>query len=134
MFISPAYAQAGGAGSDPLFSTLIMIGLMFAIFYFLLIRPQQRKAKEHRGKLGAIKRGDRVLTGGGIFGTVTKAGAESGELTVEIADGVKVTVARATVSDVLTKGAAAAKAGGKRQPATEDKPKGLLQGLLGGRK
>lgn len=131
MFISPAYAQAGGAGGgDQIMSLLVPIALMFAIFYFLLIRPQQKKAKDHRAKLDSIKRGDRVLTGGGIIGTVIKAGAD--ELTVEISEGVRVSVARSTIADVIPK--ARRQSAKQKAEAAEEKPKSLLQGLLGGRK
>ena len=70
MFITPAYAQAGSGGDA--FTSFLPIILIFVIFYFLLIRPQQKKMKAHRAMLGMVKRGDRVLTGGGIIGTVTK--------------------------------------------------------------
>ncbi len=131
MFISPAYAQAGGAGgSDTIMSLLVPIAFMFVIFYFLLIRPQQKKAKEHRAKLDAIKRGDRVLTGGGIMGNVIKAGAD--ELTVEISEGVRVSVARSTIADVIPK--ARRSSAKQKAEAAEEKPRSLLQGLLGGRK
>jgi len=131
MFISPAYAQAGDAGGGGAITQLLVpIALMFAIFYFLLIRPQQKKAKEHRAKLDAIKRGDRVITGGGIIGIVTKAVTD--EVTVEISEGVRVSVTRATIGDVIPK----VKRSDAKQKieAKEEKPKGLLQGLLGGRK
>ena len=66
MFISPAYAQAaGGGGGDPIM-TFLPIVLIFVVFYFLLIRPQQKKMKAHREMIGALKRGDKVLTSGGI--------------------------------------------------------------------
>ena len=102
MFISPAWAQgaAGGGGMELIGSFLPLI-LIFAIFYFLLIRPQQKKQKEHQAKLTAVRRGDRVLTGGGIYGTVTKV--LDNELQVEIADGLKVKVATPTLMDVLSK-------------------------------
>ncbi len=131
MFISPAYAQAAGAGGgDAITSLLVPIAFMFAIFYFLLIRPQQKKAKEHRAKLDSIKRGDRVLIGGGIIGTVTKASAD--EVTVEISEGVRVSVARSTIADVIPK--AKRQSAKQKSEAAEEKPKSLLQGLLGGRK
>ena len=128
MFISPAYAQ--DAGGSLFASPILPIALMLVIFYFLLIRPQQRKAKEHRAMLDAIKRGDRVLTGGGIIGMVVKAGGEADELTVEIADGIRVSVARATIADVIPK---TKKSRAKTQQA-EERPKGLFQGLLGWRR
>lgn len=76
--------------------------LIFVVFYFLLIRPQQKRMKEHRDMLAAIRRGDRIVTGGGIVGTVVKVGPED-ELTVEIAEGVRVKVLRSTVSGVQAK-------------------------------
>lgn len=104
MFVSTAFAQTAGApagGGDMLvqFAPLILI---FVVFYFLLIRPQQKKMKEHKAMLESVRRGDRVVTGGGIIGTVTKVGPED-ELQVEIADGVKVRCLRSTVNMVLAK-------------------------------
>jgi preprotein translocase subunit YajC len=100
MFISPAYAQSGGGGMGG-FESLLPLVLIFVVFYFLLIRPQQKKQKQHREMLEALRRGDRIVTAGGIVGTITKANET--ELTVEIADAVKVRVMRAMVSDVLAK-------------------------------
>ena len=104
MFVSPAYAQAAGGGAPggfDLVSVLPLI-LIFVVFWFLMIRPQQKKMKQHREMIAAIRRGDRVMTAGGIIGTVTKVQGDS-ELQVEIAEGVRVKVARATISEVLAK-------------------------------
>jgi preprotein translocase subunit YajC len=103
MFVTPAYAQAAGGGPAgfDLFSLLPLI-LIFVVFWFLLIRPQQKKMKQHREMITAIRRGDRVLTGGGIIGTVSKVLNDT-ELQVEIAEGVRVKVLRSTVSEVLAK-------------------------------
>ncbi|WP_029014395.1 preprotein translocase subunit YajC [Niveispirillum irakense] len=105
MFISTAYAQAAGAapggGMESLMSLAPLV-LIFVVFYFLLIRPQQKKMKEHRAMLGALRRGDRVVTGGGIIGTVVKVGTEE-DVTVEIAEGVRVRVMRGTITNVLAK-------------------------------
>jgi preprotein translocase subunit YajC len=102
MWISPAYAQAAGAeGGNMLFSFLPLI-LIFVVFYFLLIRPQQKKVKDHKAMLAAIQRGDRVVTGGGIIGTVTRVNSES-EMTIEIAPDTKVRIVRDTVAQVLEK-------------------------------
>ena len=102
MFVSPAYAQAaGGVGGGGLEAFLPLI-LIFVVFYFLLIRPQQKKMKDHKAMLGAIRRGDKVVTGGGIIGTVTKV-IDDEDVTVEIADGVKVRVQRGLVSSVMSK-------------------------------
>jgi preprotein translocase subunit YajC len=103
MLVSTAYAQAAGgapAGGFELMSFLPLI-LIFVVFYFLLIRPQQRKLKEHKAMLDALRRGDRVVTGGGLIGTVTKVADD--EVTVEIAEGVRVRVVRGTISNVLAK-------------------------------
>lgn len=81
---------------------------IFAVFYFLLIRPQQKKAKEHKAMLDSLRRGDRIVTGGGIIGTIVKVIGEN-ELLVEIAENTRARVVRATVSEVLAKTEPAAK-------------------------
>ena len=122
MLISPAYAQAAGRTARYLrLMQFLPLVLIFVVFYFLLIRPQQKKKKQHREMIEALRRGDRVLTGGGIIGTVIKVVSDS-ELEVEIAEGVRVRVARRP-SEVLAKPepAAAAKAPRSRTPK---KPQG----------
>ncbi len=101
MFVSPAYAQAAGGGGSGL-EALFPLVLIFVVFYFLLIRPQQKKAKEHKAMLGAIRRGDKVVTGGGIVGSVTKV-IDEGEVMVEIAEGVRVRVQRSMIATILSK-------------------------------
>jgi preprotein translocase subunit YajC len=104
MLISPAYAQVPGSGlfdQSALIQFLPLV-LIFIVFYFLLIRPQQKKAKDHRTMLDALRRGDRIVTGGGILGTVNKVvGPE--EVEVDIAPGVRVKVLRSTITSVLAK-------------------------------
>jgi preprotein translocase subunit YajC len=115
MFISPAYAQAagGGLGGDGMLTGLLPIVLIFVVFWFLLIRPQQKRMKEHKALIANLRRGDKVVTGGGIIGIVTKV-IDEGEVEVEIAPEVKVRVARGTVTEVLNKTApVAAKADDK---------------------
>lgn len=102
MFATPAYAQAAGAGAGSAFASFIPLILIFAIMYFLLIRPQQKKMKEHKAMVEALRRGDQVLTQGGIVGKVTKV-QEDGQLEVEIAEGVKVKVMRHTIVQVMSK-------------------------------
>lgn len=104
MFISPAFAQdAGGAASSmAAFGQFLPLILIFVIMYFLLIRPQQKKAKEHRAMIEAVRRGDQVVTQGGIIGKVTTV-KENGELEVEIASGVKVRVVKSSITQVLSK-------------------------------
>lgn len=104
MFISTAWAQgAGGGGAEGMFGAILPFVLIFAVFYFLLIRPQQKRMKEHRAAVNAVRRGDRVTTGGGIIGTVARVDDQSDEVLVEIADGVKVRVRRQTLMDVQSK-------------------------------
>ena len=76
--------------------------LIFAIMYFLLIRPQQKKVKEHQAMVEALRRGDQVVTQGGVIGKVTKV-KEDGEVEVEIADGVRVRVIKSTIATVMSK-------------------------------
>ncbi len=104
MFVSPAFAQAAGstAAGGSLTGMILQLLLIFAIFYFLLIRPQQKRLKEHEAKLRAIKRGDKVITGGGIYAKIVDAPENADELKAEIADGVTVKISRATVREVLT--------------------------------
>ncbi len=101
MFINYALAQTAAAATPQvsMTSTFVQLALIFVIFYFMLIRPQQKKIKQHQMMLEAIKKGDHVITGGGIYGTVTKADPE--KLEVKIAEGLTVTVSRMTVRDVI---------------------------------
>jgi preprotein translocase subunit YajC len=101
MFISPAYAQAADGGTAGVVMQLLPLILIFAVFYFLLIRPQQKKMKEHKSMLGTLKRNDRIVTSGGILGSVTKVRDDSDEVEVEIAPGVRVTVLRGTIASVV---------------------------------
>jgi len=102
MFISQAWAQGAGGSSDFLVQLFPLV-LIFIVFYFLLIRPQQSKMKAQREMLGGVKRGDRVVTGGGIIGLVTKVISDN-ELQVELAEGVRVRVLKQTITDIITRG------------------------------
>lgn len=99
-FISPAYAQAAGQQS-PLVTFLPLIAI-FAIFYFLIIRPQNKKQKEHREMVAALSTGDEVVTAGGVLGRVTAVGEQF--LDIEVANNVTIKVQRHTISAVLPKG------------------------------
>tara|TARA_B100000614_G_C14405685_1_gene435624 strand:+ start:179 stop:592 length:414 start_codon:yes stop_codon:yes gene_type:complete len=103
MLISPAYAQAA-TGAAPGFSimSLLPILLIFGVFYFLLIRPQQKKLKQHKDMVAGLRRGDRVVTAGGIIGTVAKVEDDT-MISVEIAPNVRVKVSRPTIAEVLAK-------------------------------
>ena len=102
LLVSSAWAQASGATQPNAFMTTLPLILIFVVFYFLLIRPQAKRAKEHKTMVAALGVGDEVVTSGGILGKVTEAGEQF--LTVEIADGVRVKVQRHTVTSVLPKG------------------------------
>jgi preprotein translocase subunit YajC len=130
MLISPAYAQAAGGDAGGLLSFLPLV-LIFAVFYFLLIRPQQKKMKQHREMIGNIRRNDRVVTGGGIIGKVTKVVDGEDKVEVEIANNVVVQVARGTIGEVIAKSAPAASGSSKAKPA-HDTGSGSGQGGVSG--
>lgn len=101
MFASPAYAQAAAAGAGGTTASLLAFVpyiAIFAIFYFLMIRPQQQRAKAHRAMIDAVKKGDNVVTGGGIIGKVVRVDGD--EVEVECAPTVKLRVLKATLADV----------------------------------
>lgn len=107
--VAPALMAPAPGGQSSLAPFLLQLGLIVAIFYFLLIRPQQQRQKEMRAMLAALKRGDRVVTGGGILGTVQKvppADSKSQEIEVEIASNLRVSVLRDTITSVIRPGAA----------------------------
>ncbi len=105
MFIATAYAMGapGGGAAAPAggggYSSLIMMVVIFAIFYFILIRPQQKKMKEHKKMVEELKKGDRIITSGGMYATVENTTPET--LTVKIAEGVKVKITRSSVGAVV---------------------------------
>jgi preprotein translocase subunit YajC len=104
MFITSAYAQSTSGGFDGAgMLQLLPLVLIFVIFYFLLIRPQQRKVKEHKAMVSAVKRGDRVVTSGGLIGVISKV-VDDNEVQLEIAEGVRVRVLRSGINDLLTRG------------------------------
>jgi preprotein translocase subunit YajC len=100
--IASAYAQAAAPGGSSPESFLIMVGGMFIIFYFLLIRPQQKRVKEHKNMVASLKKGDEVITNGGLLGRLTEVGDHF--VTLELAESVEVKVQRQAVSVVLPKG------------------------------
>ncbi|MCD6035929.1 MAG: yajC [Rickettsiales bacterium] len=103
LFISSAYANdllpAVGSG----FSGIIPIVMIVGVFYFLLIRPQQKKMKQHETLIKSLRRGDKIVTGGGILGTITKVDEQADLFTVEIAEDVKIQVKRSSVPEVLNR-------------------------------
>ncbi len=102
MFIKEAYAQTAGAGGGDFLVSMLPLILIFVVFYFLLIRPQQQKMKAHRAMVGSLQVGTEIVTSGGVLGKVTKVGEQF--LTVEVADGVELRVQRNTVGAVMPKG------------------------------
>jgi preprotein translocase subunit YajC len=102
MFISPAYAQAAteGSAANAAFSTIFPFVIVFVIFYFLLIRPQQQARKKHMEMIAAVKKGDTVVTSGGIVGKVTKV-LDDAEIKVEIADKVEVKVLKSSLTNIV---------------------------------
>ncbi len=100
--ISDAYAQAGGGGGGVPYGDIMFLVLLFAVFYFLLIRPQQKRAKEHKKMVEAVAKGDEVVTSGGVLGKVIELGDTF--LTVNIAEGVDVKLQRSSVSATVPKG------------------------------
>lgn len=123
MLITPAYAQAAAGSGDAsgMLVQLAPLALIFVVFYFFLIRPQQQKAKQQRSMLDAIRRGDRVVTAGGMIGTVAKV-VSNEEVLVDLAENVRVRVVRSTIAQVLakTEPAKEAKAKDSDTPANDD--------------
>ena len=109
MFITPAFAQGGGLGglfggdSAGVLTSIMPLILIFVIMYFLILRPQQQKVKQHQTMVKALRRGDTVITSGGLVAKVTKV-VDDDQIEVEIADGVRVRQMRSMVSDVRSKG------------------------------
>jgi preprotein translocase subunit YajC len=101
MFISPAYAQAGGDTTSSLISLLPLV-LMFVVLYFVMIRPQMKRQKEHKAMIEALSKGDEIVTAGGFLGKVSKLGDTY--IGVELADGLEVQLQRSAVVQVLPKG------------------------------
>ena len=103
MFISSAYAQAAGAAdTQSQLMGMLPLVLMFVVLYFVMIRPQKKKAKEHKAMVEALAKGDEVIMGGGMLGKIAKLGETY--LSVEVANGVEVQIQRAAVIQVLPKG------------------------------
>ncbi|MDX1514026.1 MAG: preprotein translocase subunit YajC [Gammaproteobacteria bacterium] len=100
--ISDAYAQAGGGPAGPGMGDFLFLIVIFAVFWFLLIRPQQKRQKEHKAMVEGLSKGDEVVTNGGLLGKITKVGDNF--VTLEIADGLQVQVQRMAVASLMPKG------------------------------
>ena len=102
MFVTPAYAQTTGGGAPDMLVTLLPFVLIFVIMYFLIIRPQRNQMKKRQEMLAAVRRGDTVVTGGGLIGKVTKV--NDADIEIDLGGGLKVTAVRGTISEVRVKG------------------------------
>jgi preprotein translocase subunit YajC len=119
--ISSAHAQEAAAGAMPSgspLSSIIPLVFIFGVFYILIIRPQQKKHKEHQAMIGAVQRGDNIITGGGIHAKVTRVD-EGGKVKVQIAEGIEVTIEQSTIASVQAKPGAA----GEKDKTGKTKPK-----------
>jgi len=103
MFITPAYAQAASPGGSDFLISLMPFILILLILYFLIIRPQQRRVKEHKAMVESIKRGDTVVTSGGLVGKVVKI-IDDNEAQIEIAENVRIRIVRQFINEVRAKG------------------------------
>jgi preprotein translocase subunit YajC len=103
MIVTPAFAQGAGAGGSDMLVSLLPFALIFVIMYFLILRPQQKRAKQHQEMVKNMRRGDSVVTSGGLMGKITKV-VDENEIEVEVADGVRVRQLRSMVAEVRAKG------------------------------
>jgi preprotein translocase subunit YajC len=103
MWITPAYAQGTGAGGSDMFIQLLPFVAIFVIMYFLILRPQQRRVKQHQEMVKNLRRGDNVVTSGGVLGKVTKV-VDDDQVEIEIADGVRVRQMKNMIAEVRAKG------------------------------
>ena len=103
MFVTPAFAQGLGGSGNEMFMSLLPFVAIFVIMYFLILRPQQKKVKQHQELVKNVRRGDTVVTTGGLVGKITKV-VDDDQIEVEISDGVRVRQMRSMVSDVRAKG------------------------------
>jgi preprotein translocase subunit YajC len=103
MFVTPAFAQGGMLGGDNMLLQLLPFILIFVIMYFLILRPQQKRTREHQELIKNVRRGDTVITSGGLVGKVTKV-VDDDQIEIEVADGVRVRQVRSMISGVRAKG------------------------------
>jgi preprotein translocase subunit YajC len=134
MWITSAYAQEAaqqaGGGAD-IVQQLMPLVLIFVVFYFLLIRPQQKKVKEHQGMLDNLRRGDKVVTSGGIVGKIVKLGADGDrDIEVEIADNVRIKVMKSAIAELLSKPEPAGKDGDSKAENDNKDGGGSMLGKL----
>lgn len=119
MFITPAYAQAAAPGGTDMLMSLLPFVLIFVIMYFLILRPQQRKVKAHQEMVKGIRRGDTVVTSGGLIGKVARV-IDDNEVELQLADNVKIRQLRSMISDVRAKGEPAKESKDSKEAAKDD--------------
>lgn len=117
-FINDAWAQGAGASPQSGFASLIPLILIFVIFYFLLLRPQIKRAKEHKKMVGSLSKGDEVVSNGGLLGRITKV--DESFVSVEIADGVVVKLQKNAVASLMPKGTLKKEGKGSKEVAVKD--------------
>lgn len=103
MFITPAYAQAAGGGFGEMASAILPLVLIMAVFWFLLIRPQQKRAKEHAAMVANVRRGDNVITSGGMIGKVSKV-IDDNEVLIEFGENNRIKMVKSSIAEVRAKG------------------------------
>jgi preprotein translocase subunit YajC len=103
MIVTPAFAQGLGAGGGEMLQMVLPFALIFGIMYFLILRPQQKKAKQHQEMVKNMRRGDSVITSGGLMGKITKV-VDDNEIEVEVSDGVRIRQMRGMIAEVRAKG------------------------------
>ena len=103
MLITPAFAQAGGAGGSDMLLSLMPFILIFVIMYFLILRPQQKRVKSHQDMVKGLRRGDTVVTSGGLIGKITKV-VDDNEVEVQVADDIRIRQVRQMITEVRAKG------------------------------
>ena len=131
MFIASAYAQGGGAaGGSDFFVQILPLLLIFVVFYFLLIRPQQKKVKLHREMINNLRRGDKIITSGGIIGSINKVN-DNKELLVEISENVEIKIAPGMVSDLYVSSDIEKQNTSAKTDTVKQNKSGMLSGLFG---
>ena len=103
MFVTPAYAQTGAGGGTDMLVQFLPFVLIFVVMYFLIIRPQRLKAKRHQEMIANVRRGDTIVTSGGLIGKVAKV-VDDGEIQIDLAENVRVRLARGMIAEVRAKG------------------------------
>lgn len=130
MLITPAWAQAAGGDAGGALGALLPFILIFAVIYLLMIRPQQKRQKEHQAKITAVKRGDEILTAGGLYGKVIKSEDNKNEIEIEIAENITVKVNKLMLADVIPKESKSAKKDKAKEAETAQQDNNAVGGIM----